>query len=103
VGLLSDGLALFAELGYKEGIAYCLEALAAATASAGGGVEAARLLGAADAASEEMGAALEPGEQDRHARTESMLRAELGEARFAELSNEGRGMTLDEAVAYARE
>jgi hypothetical protein len=81
----------------------CLEALAAATASAGGGVEAARLLGAADAASEEMAAALEPGEQDRHARTESMLRAELGEARFSELSNEGRGMTLDEAVAYARE
>jgi predicted ATPase len=103
VGLLSEGLALFGELGYKEGIAYCLEALAAATASDGSVVEAARLLGAADAASEAVGAALEPGERDRHARTESTLRAQLGEERFAELWSEGRGMTLDEAVAYARE
>jgi predicted ATPase len=103
VGLLSEGLALFGELGYKEGIAYCLEALAAATASEGSVVEAARLLGAADAASEAMGAALEPGERDRHARTESMLRTELGDQRFGELWSEGRGMTLDEAVAYARE
>jgi predicted ATPase len=103
VGLLSDGLALFGELGYKEGMAYCLEALASATASGASRVEAARLLGAADAASEAMGAALEPGERDRRARTESMLRAQLGEERFAELWSEGRNMTLDEAVRYARE
>jgi predicted ATPase len=103
VGLLSEGLALFGELGYKEGIAYCLEALAAATASGASRVEAARLLGAADAASEAMGAALEPGERDRRARTESMLRAQLGEERFAELWSEGRNMTLEGAVRYARE
>jgi predicted ATPase len=103
VGLLSEGLALFGELGYKEGIAYCLEALAAATAAGASVVEAARLLGAADAASEAMGAALEPGERDRHERTKSMLRGELGEERFAQLWHEGRTMTLDEAVQYARE
>ena len=47
--------------------------------------------------------AIDPVDQPAYASSLNSLRAELGEGRFAEGSDEGRAMTLEQAVAYALE
>jgi predicted ATPase len=99
--LLAESLGLFRELGYREGIAYSLEGLAAVAAEHGDAEDAARLLGAADALSEAMSAALEPAERDRHNRTVETVRARLGAEGFAAAWERGRAMDPDAAAEYA--
>jgi hypothetical protein len=55
-----ESLGLYADLGYKDGISYCLEGLAAVIAFLGDDVQAAQLLGAAAALRSEIDASLEP-------------------------------------------
>ena len=65
--------------------------------------DAARLLAAADAAREPL-RYLAPGftaNRDAAARAASQARNALGEDRFTRASEEGQGLTLDDAVAYA--
>jgi tetratricopeptide (TPR) repeat protein len=100
--LFVESIRLFRELGYKEGVAYCLEGLAAAAASRNDATAAARLLGAADALSEDLGTALEPAERDRHDRTAAAVRKRLGEETFAAAWEDGRALG-ERAVEYALE
>jgi predicted ATPase/class 3 adenylate cyclase len=98
--LFEESLTLFRELGYREGIAYCLEGLAAAAASRGNPTAAGRLLGAADALSEDLGTALEPAERDRHERTAAAVRQQLGDEDFAAALKDGRAAG-ERAADYA--
>jgi hypothetical protein len=100
--LLAESLALFLDLGDKEGIAGCVVPLAGMQVE-GQPEQAARLLGTLDA----LVAALEerppsvapvqiPAEYDR---TVAAVRARLGEAAFAEAWTEGRTLGLEATVA----
>lgn len=61
-----------------------------------------RLLGAAVALFDEIGAALGAEEQAGYDRTVAQLRRDLGEETFARLERQGRALTVDEAVTHAR-
>ena len=61
---------------------------------------AARLLGAVEALLAETGGSLDPSQQELHAHTVSAAHAGLGDLAFEAVFEEGRGMTLDEAVKY---
>ncbi|MBZ0282349.1 MAG: LuxR C-terminal-related transcriptional regulator [Anaerolineae bacterium] len=62
---------------------------------------AARLIGAAEASLEKMGAGLQPGRQSEYERTLSLVRSQLDPATFEACWNEGRPMSLDQMVAHA--
>jgi predicted ATPase/DNA-binding SARP family transcriptional activator len=100
---LQESLQLAVELGDRDGIAYRLEALAVVAAAADDTERAARLLASADALFEVIGADLEPAEHDMHERTLSDVRARLGDEAFASAWAAGQAMSLQEAVAYARQ
>ncbi len=59
------------------------------------------MLGAADGMEEAIGAALPPEEEARYAPLLSTIRAQLGDAAFAESWDAGRALPLEEAVAEA--
>lgn len=94
-------LLLFEEVGDKEGSAECLEGLAAALAHQEMNDEAARLWGAAEALRERTHAPVHPGEEQRHNRTREVIEERLDETAFAATADEGRGMSLEQAVRYA--
>jgi predicted ATPase/DNA-binding CsgD family transcriptional regulator len=79
-----------------------LDALAGLAARSESFAEATRLRAAADAARGARGYPRPAIDGDEHARLEARLRDALGETAFAEARAEGAGLTLDEAVAYAR-
>ena len=62
---------------------------------------AARLFAAAEAFREVIGAPRPPSEQEDHRRTLRRVRKMLDEEAFAAAWEEGRAMSLDEAVTYA--
>jgi tetratricopeptide (TPR) repeat protein len=117
--LYREGLALRRELGDRRGTAACLEGLAgAALEMAGRGGDpgmgasgreersaavharrAARLLGAAHAIRQSLGASLSPHQQAELAKQLAQLRAALGKAAFSAAWEAGRAMSLEEATA----
>lgn len=78
-------------------IAACLEGLAALSAPE----RAARLLGAAAALREAIGAPLPPEERAGEAATREAARGALGEAAFREAFDAGRALTWEKAAAHA--
>ncbi len=81
----------------------CLAGLAGA-AAAGTPAEAkqaAQLLGAAEALLETTGVRLNSVDQDAYDYYAAAARARLDDATFAALLEQGRAMTLEQAVAYA--
>jgi hypothetical protein len=105
--LVAEGLGQIRNLGDRRNVAVVLEQLAAVACADGRPEQAARLLGAAEALREAMGARLPPAEQAAHAKTEQAARAALGEAAFAAARAAGRSLTpvaaVDEALAGVRE
>ena len=73
-------------------MATCCGHLATLAQSDGDNIEAARLLGAAEALRELAGAALDPHEQRSLARTAAILESELGQEAFAAALMHGRSM-----------
>ncbi|HZP83094.1 MAG TPA: tetratricopeptide repeat protein [Chthonomonadaceae bacterium] len=99
--LLTECLSLFETLGDKHFIAYALEGFAG-LASAEEPERAARLLAAVEALRESIGAsALSFGQEEQNEDKET-VRAALSAEAFASAWAEGRMMTLERAVAYAR-
>ncbi len=97
--------ALFCRSGFRaqEQIFWCLEGLARVWVSQGQMERAARLLGACETVRRGVGFVLPPqirSEQEQFAGT---VRAALGEAAFNSLHAEGKNMTPEQAIAYARE
>jgi non-specific serine/threonine protein kinase len=88
-------------LGHKNGIAYGLEGMAEIAGAQGQAERAARLFGAAQAHRDVIGAPLPPALRAVHERVLVTVRAQLGEAVFAETWAEGRAMPLAQAIAEA--
>jgi predicted ATPase/DNA-binding SARP family transcriptional activator len=103
VALIAETLGLALELGYEEGVMYCLEGQAGVHADRGEGEHAAMLLGAAGAAAERLGSVLEPFERDLHDRTAEAVRSALGDAAFAAAVAAGRELDIPAAAARAQE
>ena len=98
---LGESLTLFHQLGSSEGISYCLEALAAIASSRDRGIHSARLLAAAESLREALGISLRPAELDLHERTLARLHVICDADAFEEATEEGRTMTIDQAVELA--
>ena len=104
--LFGESLRLFQERGNRRGMAECLMGFAAVALmqQQTAGVErAARLLVAAEAQFEAIGAAMWPADRIERARTVAAVRAELSEEAYAAATAAGRAMALEQAVAYAVE
>jgi predicted ATPase/class 3 adenylate cyclase len=87
---LEESCERFQELGFTEYLAFCLEGLAGVAAVSGAPVEAARLLGRAEALREAADASLGPFERRLHERTLVAVHERLDEAALAEAWCEGR-------------
>ncbi len=99
--LYKESLTLRMDVRYPSGIAGCLEGLAGVAGAQGRFDYAARLLGQAEMLRQMSGTPLALSEHAAYAHTLGGLRAGLDEATLAALWEEGRGMRLELAVAYA--
>lgn len=101
--LFDESLSISWELRNIHGAAICLAGIAGAV---GGGwaeaIQAAKLLGAADAFRASIGVQWEPTDQAEYERSVSVARAVLGDAAFAAAWTSGQAMTLADAVDLAR-
>jgi predicted ATPase/class 3 adenylate cyclase len=95
---LAEGVALCRTLEDREGLSYCFEGVAAATA-ASNAEHAAILVGASEALREAVGASLQPHERDLHDRTIAILVDRLGADALEHALAEGAQLPLDEALA----
>ena len=98
--LLEESLQLAIELDNKGLIGGCLAGFASILAMTGKPEQAARLFGTADSLSESLGP-LEPADQKDQDYYTGLVRGQLDQAVFEKAWNEGRAMSLDEAIAYA--
>jgi len=98
--LYAEGLGIRQTLGDTSGIASALERLAW-VATGDHPDRAARLLGAAEALRQAIGASLNPSARAEYDRHLAALRERLGEEQFTRAWEQGRKMTADDAVAYA--
>ena len=98
---LEQSLRLREEIGYKIGIAYGLSSMAQVLHKEGRVVAAAQLQGACMALFEEMGAPMEPYEQQRFDKTSAILKQTLGEDAYQRAFDAGKRLTLEEAIALA--
>jgi tetratricopeptide (TPR) repeat protein len=102
--LFSESLDLFEKHGGKRGVVDCLMGLAGVAASVRQPVQAARLLGAMEAQREALhigpmaASYADRVEFDRYV---AIARAQLDEASFTAAWEEGRAMTLEQAIEYA--
>jgi predicted ATPase/class 3 adenylate cyclase len=101
--LQKEGLALSWELGDLRNMVECLEGLAGVAGAQEQPERAARLLGAAEALRELLGARLPAAERAQYERRRAVARAGLGEEAFAAAWAQGRAMTLEQAVCAASE
>jgi ATP/maltotriose-dependent transcriptional regulator MalT len=102
VELYLASLFKYKELGYRQGMAECLEGLA--TAEIRDQPErAAQLFGATQTLRESIAAPLPPPERAAHEKNVARLRARLGESLFLAAWAGGRAMHLDDAIALATE
>lgn len=99
--LYAESLALCRGTGELTRIAACLEGLAGAARELGHAVPAARLLGAADALRERIGAPLPRADQAERDRTATAVRVDVGDQSFAAAWAEGHALSLEQAVAAA--
>ena len=98
--LLADALRLHLELDERAYLADTLEEIARVAVASGSAIPAARMLGAADALRREIGAAPAGPQSDRRERTVAALERNLG-ASFTELVQQGRSLSVEDAVAEA--
>jgi predicted ATPase/class 3 adenylate cyclase len=102
--LSQESLSIWAELGQNAAITEALEGLSGATAALGDSLRAAHLWGAGERLREEIGSPLPPQEQRDHDRDVAAARAALEDnAAFDRAWQEGRALTLDQAIALALE
>ena len=99
--LHEESLVLFRELGDKKNIAEVLPGLAAVAEANRRPKRATKLLGAVESLLERIGARLDPIERGDFERTLAAARAQLDEAAFAKAWEEGRAMTMEQALEFA--
>jgi tetratricopeptide (TPR) repeat protein len=96
-----ESLEMCWSLGLRMLAAWCVNDLAAAELGLGAHERAARLVGASDAALENLGAARGADDQPEHDDVLRKLERVIGADRLAELRAEGAAMTLEECIRYA--
>jgi len=100
---LGESLEVRQEIGDKGGSAWCLERLAGVAMAQSQTEKAVRLFGAATVLRSSIGSVIDPADQDRYKKNLDYLRANLGRERYKAAWDEGRAMSLEQAVAYALE
>jgi predicted ATPase/DNA-binding CsgD family transcriptional regulator len=99
---LADALRAFLKLGDEDAAAECLGSLAGAAGKRGESARAATLLGAAEAAREELGTPIRPVEQERYERFAALSNRGLtGRDAWVAARDSGRDMSLRQAAEYA--
>jgi predicted ATPase/class 3 adenylate cyclase len=101
--LFKEGLVFFQEVGDQVNIAEVLEGFAGVAGAQGEGQKAARLYAAAETLRKTIGAPLLPGDRPRYERQLATARFLVNEEVWEAAWEEGRAMTLEEAVSYALE
>jgi predicted ATPase/DNA-binding winged helix-turn-helix (wHTH) protein len=101
--MLRESLALHDELGDRWRVASVLEALAELAQAKEQPQRAARLFAAAARLRETIGTPLPPVEREDYERHLEAARAQLGEAEFASLWDEGQATPLTQTIAFALE
>ncbi len=99
--LFKNSLKVFRENRDMTGVASCLAGLAGILGTAGKPEQAARLLGATELILKAV--TLEPADQADFDNFKSLVRESLSEVAFEKASEEGRAMTMEQAIAYALE
>ena len=99
--LCEESLALWREVGDRSGIGLSLAGLGEVAVSIGQTHKGARLLGASEALLETIGAAMAPDDRIPYQRSVASARAKLREKAFVTARQEGRAMSMEEAIAYA--
>ena len=101
LALCRESLVLSRKLANNSHIAFCLTTLAGVIQAAGDVAQAARLFGAAETLLGSLDAVLDPGGSLSYPSDLGAARTELGEPAFEKARDEGRAMTVEQAVAYA--
>jgi predicted ATPase/class 3 adenylate cyclase len=96
-----DALRIWADIHQGLFIAYCMEVLAGIDVAGGRPREAALLFGTADRIREELGAPVEPFNQERYQRDLDTTRGAMTEDDFTQAWEEGRRMRTEEAIELA--
>jgi hypothetical protein len=99
--LLTETLRNFHKDGYTSGAIFALEGIATLLIATGKPEKAARLIGRADATREKIPDLRPPIEDADMYRNMAAIFSKIGPTGFEVTYDEGRSMTLDEAVAYA--
>jgi non-specific serine/threonine protein kinase len=99
--LFTQSLAGWRRLGHRRGTVLCLAGFASVTAHRGHLVEAARLLGATEAACEGEAVALEPIARAAFEATVNRVRGRVSAHRFNDAWSAGRALAADEALTLA--
>jgi hypothetical protein len=88
-------------MGSKRGITESLSSLARLAAASGEPERAAPLLGVAEALFEEIGIRMDPNDRMEFDHSLAATRSRLGEEAFTAAWEQGRAMTVEQAIAYA--
>jgi predicted ATPase/DNA-binding XRE family transcriptional regulator len=102
-GLFVESLGFSREFGNRRLLADVLEGLAGLAAVERRPADAARLFGAAQALLEEIGFHLESSNRVEHEHNVTIARDQLDQAAFTAAWNEGRGLSVDQAIHFALE
>jgi hypothetical protein len=100
---LDEGLTLSRELGDQRGIVDALEGIARLATGQGSAAVGAGLLGAVEVARAAADLPRVPGESAHYAQLVAALHVALAAQAFAAAWDEGRALSLDEAIALALE
>ena len=98
---ISEAFAVSRRLGWGNGSATTLELAGVLLADVAEAESAAVLFGAAAALRDELSTPFDFGFADLYARAQESIRTSVGEARFAELTQHGRSLSVDEAIREA--
>lgn len=101
IGRLGESLEVRQEIGDKGGSAWCLERLAEIAMAQAQAKKAVRVFSAAAALRGSIGSVIDPVDQPEYDRTLEVLRGELGEEQYAGAWEEGRALTVEQAIEYA--
>ena len=101
-GLLGESLDLRHQMGDRQAIAQILAALGDVAASEGDFERAVRLLSAAAALAAAIGSPFSDAQQSAHTSVLDTAKARLGKTAWDAAHAEGRSMTMEQAVDYAR-
>ncbi len=100
---LKESAAVRAEIGDKGGLVWCLEKLAQVALGKEDVEKAVEIFSAAESIRAAVASTMEPFDQSEYERNIVLLHENMGEEEFKKAWDQGRAMTLEQAVAYALE